>query len=215
MRAEGPRPEPDIEWPGLAADIDGRRDIANAILADAAPITAKRRKGTSRRLSDQVITVRCGNFFGLVGDASNRQMPIALGHANGTQLRRPERRFFITRRANQSFPKATRRYLETVCSAGQGNDKHQHARRNPSRRHASLPRAEPPARPDHRITRSPSSGQPPTPKLPCPTANQRRPSRHELRGPPPAALDHRRNRHSGSAAGCVRSRRDRRLSGEV
>src|ERR1700686_1069051 len=41
MRAEDPRPEPDIEWPGLAADIDGRsivarsyRDIANAILAD-------------------------------------------------------------------------------------------------------------------------------------------------------------------------------------
>ena len=32
--AEDPRPEPDIEWPGLAADIDGRRDIANAILAD-------------------------------------------------------------------------------------------------------------------------------------------------------------------------------------
>ena len=34
-------PEPDIEWPGLAADSDGRsivarsyRDIANAILAD-------------------------------------------------------------------------------------------------------------------------------------------------------------------------------------
>ena len=34
MRAEDPRPEPDIERPGLAADIDGRRDIANAILAD-------------------------------------------------------------------------------------------------------------------------------------------------------------------------------------
>jgi len=34
MRAEDPRPKPDIEWPGLAADIDGRRDIANAILAD-------------------------------------------------------------------------------------------------------------------------------------------------------------------------------------
>ena len=41
MRAEDPRPEPDIEWPGLAADSDGRsivarsyRDIANAILAD-------------------------------------------------------------------------------------------------------------------------------------------------------------------------------------
>ena len=34
MRAEDPRPEPEIEWPGLAADIDGRRDIANAILAD-------------------------------------------------------------------------------------------------------------------------------------------------------------------------------------
>ena len=36
-----PRPEPDIEWPGLAADIDGRsivarsyRHIANAILGD-------------------------------------------------------------------------------------------------------------------------------------------------------------------------------------
>ena len=57
MRAEDPRPEPDIEWPGRAADIDGRsivarscRHIANAILADTpAPITAKRRKGTSRR----------------------------------------------------------------------------------------------------------------------------------------------------------------------
>jgi hypothetical protein len=24
MRVEGPRPEPDIEWPGLTADIDGR-----------------------------------------------------------------------------------------------------------------------------------------------------------------------------------------------
>ena len=41
MRAEDPRSEPDIEWSGLAADIDGRsivarsyRDIANAILAD-------------------------------------------------------------------------------------------------------------------------------------------------------------------------------------
>ena len=32
--AQGPRSEPDMEWPGLAADIDGRRDIANAILAD-------------------------------------------------------------------------------------------------------------------------------------------------------------------------------------
>ena len=50
MTAEDPRPEPDIEWPGLAANIDGRRDIANAILPiRAAPITAKRRKGTSRR----------------------------------------------------------------------------------------------------------------------------------------------------------------------
>ena len=51
MRAEDPGPEPDIEWPGLAADIDGRRDIANAILADQsfAPITAKRREGSSRR----------------------------------------------------------------------------------------------------------------------------------------------------------------------
>jgi hypothetical protein len=57
MKAEDPRSEPDIEWPGLAADSDGRcivarsyRDIANAILADqdgADP--AKRRKGTSRR----------------------------------------------------------------------------------------------------------------------------------------------------------------------
>jgi len=34
MRPEDPRSEPDIEWPGLPADIDGRRDIANAILAD-------------------------------------------------------------------------------------------------------------------------------------------------------------------------------------
>jgi hypothetical protein len=41
MRAEDPRPEQDIDWPGLAADIDGRsivagsyRDIANAIFAD-------------------------------------------------------------------------------------------------------------------------------------------------------------------------------------
>ena len=41
MRAEDLRSEPDIEWLGLAADIDGRsivahsyRDIANAILAD-------------------------------------------------------------------------------------------------------------------------------------------------------------------------------------
>ena len=34
MRAEDPGPEPDIEWPGLAADIDGRREIANANLAD-------------------------------------------------------------------------------------------------------------------------------------------------------------------------------------
>jgi hypothetical protein len=33
---EGGRPTvgADIEWPGLAADSDGRRDIANAILAD-------------------------------------------------------------------------------------------------------------------------------------------------------------------------------------
>ena len=41
MRAEDPRPEPDIEWLGLAVDIDGCsivarscRHIANAILAD-------------------------------------------------------------------------------------------------------------------------------------------------------------------------------------
>ena len=41
MRVKDPRPEPDIEWLGLAADIDGRsivarscRHIANAILAD-------------------------------------------------------------------------------------------------------------------------------------------------------------------------------------
>jgi len=41
MRAEHPRSEPDIEWPGLAADSDGRsivapsyRDIANTFLAD-------------------------------------------------------------------------------------------------------------------------------------------------------------------------------------
>jgi len=50
MRAEEPRPDQDIEWPGLAADIDGSRDIANAILADqSGAITVKRRKGTSRR----------------------------------------------------------------------------------------------------------------------------------------------------------------------
>ena len=49
MRAEDPRREPDIEWPGLAADIDGHRDIANAILADqSGAITAKRRDGSSR-----------------------------------------------------------------------------------------------------------------------------------------------------------------------
>src|ERR1700724_2593499 len=46
MRAEGPRSEPDIEWPGLAADIDRRsivarsyRDIATAIFADRAAHT--------------------------------------------------------------------------------------------------------------------------------------------------------------------------------
>ena len=50
MRAEAPRPEPDIERPGLAADIDGRRDIANAILADQSGADhGERRKGTSRR----------------------------------------------------------------------------------------------------------------------------------------------------------------------
>ena len=32
--AEDLRPEPDIEWLGLTADSDGRRDIANAVLAD-------------------------------------------------------------------------------------------------------------------------------------------------------------------------------------
>ena len=49
--AEDPRPEPDIEWPGLAADIEGRREIANAILADqsGAEHGAKRGKGSSRR----------------------------------------------------------------------------------------------------------------------------------------------------------------------
>ena len=50
MRAEDPRPEPDIEWPGLAADIDGRRDMANAILADQSGADrGEARKGTSRR----------------------------------------------------------------------------------------------------------------------------------------------------------------------
>ena len=57
MRAEDPRPEPDIEWPGLAADIDGRSIVGGAVVTSrtpsspirAAPITAKRRKGTSRR----------------------------------------------------------------------------------------------------------------------------------------------------------------------
>jgi hypothetical protein len=41
MRAKGPRSEPDIEWPGLAADSDGRcivapsyRDIANTFLTN-------------------------------------------------------------------------------------------------------------------------------------------------------------------------------------
>jgi hypothetical protein len=41
MRAKGPRSEPDIERPGLAADSDGRsivapsyRDIANTFLAE-------------------------------------------------------------------------------------------------------------------------------------------------------------------------------------
>ena len=57
MRAEDPRSEPDIEWPGLAADSDGRdivarsyRDIANAILADQSGADqAEAAPGTSRR----------------------------------------------------------------------------------------------------------------------------------------------------------------------
>ena len=51
MRVEDPRPEPDIEWPGPAADIDGRRDIANAILADqsGADHGESGARGTSRR----------------------------------------------------------------------------------------------------------------------------------------------------------------------
>ena len=55
MRAEDPRPEPDIEWLGLAADSDGRsivarscRDIANAILADQSGADHGD-KGTRRR----------------------------------------------------------------------------------------------------------------------------------------------------------------------
>ena len=61
MRAEDPRPQPDIEWPGLAADSDGRsivarsyRDIANAILADQSgagqgePAMRTRRRGDCR-----------------------------------------------------------------------------------------------------------------------------------------------------------------------
>jgi len=47
--AEGPRPEPDIEWPGLAADIDGRRNIANAILADQSGADHGEAAATSRR----------------------------------------------------------------------------------------------------------------------------------------------------------------------
>ena len=57
MRAEGPRPEPDIEWPGRAADSDGRsivarsyRDIANAILADRSGADhGEAAQGSSRR----------------------------------------------------------------------------------------------------------------------------------------------------------------------
>ena len=50
MRAEAPRSEPDIERPGLAADIDGHRDIANAILADQSGADhAEAAQGHSRR----------------------------------------------------------------------------------------------------------------------------------------------------------------------
>ena len=35
MRTEDPRPEPDIEWPGLAADSDGRSIVARMISTGA------------------------------------------------------------------------------------------------------------------------------------------------------------------------------------
>ena len=56
VAGEDRRSEPDIEWPGLAADIDCRsivarscREIATSSPLRAVPIRAKRRKGTSRR----------------------------------------------------------------------------------------------------------------------------------------------------------------------
>ena len=74
MRAEDPRSEPDIEWLGLAADIDGRsivarsyRDIANAIFADQSGADHGRHtvttKGTSRRwLLPRAVRERMGSW---------------------------------------------------------------------------------------------------------------------------------------------------------
>ena len=62
MRAEDPRPEPVIEWLGLAADIDGRSivarsycDIANAILADQ---SGRRSRRSGARAAADVATNR-------------------------------------------------------------------------------------------------------------------------------------------------------------
>ena len=60
MRPEDPGPEPDIEWPGLAADLDGRRDIANAILADQSGAD----HGEARAPADVAITARSSRAQG-------------------------------------------------------------------------------------------------------------------------------------------------------
>ena len=59
MRAQGPRPEPDVEWLG-SADVDGRRDIANAILADQSGAD----HGERRRATADVATARSSERVG-------------------------------------------------------------------------------------------------------------------------------------------------------
>jgi hypothetical protein len=76
LRAEDPRPELDIERPGLAADIDGRRDTANAILADQSGAdhgeAAQGQQPT--RLLPRAIRERMGTLLRRVSHRHNQAM---------------------------------------------------------------------------------------------------------------------------------------------
>src|ERR1700730_3373940 len=90
MREEDPRSEPDIEWPGLAADSDGRSivarsycDIANAILADQSG--RRSRRSGARAAADVASTARSSRAHGHASAlrASHRHNQ-AMSHTSAT-----------------------------------------------------------------------------------------------------------------------------------